>query len=175
LGMWDSARVRLGRVRQSRWLAVALIVGAVGCAGCGDESEGAGEATAGSTVAGSATGPGASGAAILIKTEVNLPTGVVLDGSSIGDSPFCAGGTFRDQAGGPSPGSMDRTFRCPEGTLRIGFTTGTGKDRKQTGSWTITSGTGAFAGLEGSGAMEIEVQPDSNRKGHETFTGTLGR
>ena len=68
---------------------------------------------------------------------------------------------------------MDRTFRCPEGTLRIGFTTGTGKDRKQTGLWKIISGTRAFAGLQGSGQMEIEVQRDSNTKGRETFTGTL--
>jgi hypothetical protein len=153
---------------------VALAVGVLGFPGCGDESGGADETTAAPTLAGSATDRGASGDAILIRTQVNLPTGVVLGGSSIGDSPFCPGGTFRDQPGGDNPGSMDRTFRCPEGTLRMGFTTGTGKDRKQTGSWKITSGTGAFAGLQGSGRMEIEVERDSNTKGHETFTGTLG-
>jgi hypothetical protein len=173
--MWHSSRGRLRRVRPGRWLAVALTVGTIGFAGCGDESGGEGETTAAPTVEGSATDLGASGDAILIRTQVNLPTGVVLSGSSIGDSPFCPGGTFRDQPGDDSPGSMDRTFRCPEGTLRIGFTTGTGRDRKQTGSWKIISGTGAFAGLRGSGQMEIEVQRDSNTKGHETFTGTLAQ
>ena len=173
--MWHSVRGRLGHVCQGRRLAVALTVGAIGFAGCGDESGGEGETTAAPTVAGSTTDLGASGDAILIRTQVNLPTGVVLSGSSIADAPFCPGGTFRDQPGGDSPGSMDRTFRCPEGTLRIGFTTGTGKDRKQTGSWTIIRGTGAFAGLQGSGQMEIEVQRDSNTKGHETFTGTLAQ
>jgi len=173
--MWHSSRRRLGHAQQGRWLAVALTLGAIGLTGCGDESDGAGGTTAAPAVAGSSTDAGASGGAILIKTQVNLPTGVVLSGSSIGESPFCTGGTFRDQAGGDSPGSMDRTFRCPEGTLRIGFITGTGKDRKQTGSWKITSGTGDFAGLQGSGRMEIEVERDSNTKGHETFTGTLAQ
>jgi hypothetical protein len=66
-----------------------------------------------------------------------------------------------------------RTIRCPNGTLRIGFTTGTGQNRKQTGTWKIISGTGAFERLQGFGQMEIEVEPGSNTKGHETFTGTV--
>jgi hypothetical protein len=123
--MWHS-RGKLGHVLQVRWLAVALTVGAIGVAGCGDESGGEGETTAAPTVAGGATDLGASGDPILIRTHVNIPTGVVLSGSSIGDSPFCPGGTFRDQDGDDSIGLMDRTFRCPDGTLRIGFTPGVG-------------------------------------------------
>ena len=97
---------------------------------------------------------------------------MILSGSSIGDSPFCPAGTFHDQRGDDGVGLMDRTIRCPDGTLRIGITTGTGRNRKQTGKWKIISGTGAFEGLHGSGQMEIEVERGSNRKGHETFTGT---
>jgi hypothetical protein len=51
--MWHSSRGRLGHVRQGRWLAVALTVGSIGVAGCGDESGGEGETTAAPTVAGS--------------------------------------------------------------------------------------------------------------------------
>ena len=133
--------------------------------GCGDDSGGEGETTAAATVS--------SGDQVLIKTRVNIPTGVVLNGSSIGDSPFCPGGTFADQDGDSIGWLMDRSVRCPEGTLRIGFTTGTGANRKQTGRWKIISGTGAFEGLQGSGQMEIEVERNSNTKGHETFTGTI--
>jgi hypothetical protein len=71
-----------------RWLAVALTVGAIGFAGCGDESEGEGETTAAPTVAGSATDLGASGDAILIRTQVNLPTGVSSADPPSGTRPF---------------------------------------------------------------------------------------
>jgi hypothetical protein len=148
-------------VRQVRWLGVALTVGAIGFAGCGGDSEGE-------------TTVGASGDPILIRTRVNIPTGVVLNESSIGDSPFCSGGTLRDE-GGDDTWLMYRTIRCPNGTLRIGFTTGTGQNRKQTGIWKIISGTGAFEGLQGSGQMEIEVEPGKNTKGQETFTGTVAQ
>jgi hypothetical protein len=159
--MWHSSRGRLGH--QVRWLAVALTVGAIGAAGCGGDSGGEGETTV-----------GASGDPILIRTQVNIPTGVVLNGSSIGDSPFCPDGTFRDEDG-DDIWLMRRTFRCPNGTLRIGFTTGLGQNRKQTGTWKMLSGTGAFEGLQGSGQMEIEVERGSNTKGQETFTGTVAR
>ena len=146
-------------MRQFRWLAVALTVGAIGFVGCGGDSGREGETTSASTVA---------AGAILIKTRVNIPKGVVLRGSSIGDSTFCPSGTFRDQPGDDS-WLLHRSIRCPNGILRIGFTTGTGQNRKQTGTWKIISGTGAFEGLQGSGQMEIEVEPDSNTKGHETI------
>ena len=95
------------------------------------------------------------GEAILIKTHVTIPTGEVLRGSSIGDSPFCPGGTFRDKDGNDTIGSVDRTFRCPEASLSNGFTRGVGQNRKQTIPWKIVSGTGAFEGPQGSGQMEI--------------------
>jgi hypothetical protein len=102
-------------VRQVRWLGVALTVGAIGFAGCGGDSEGE-------------TTVGASGDPILIRTRVNIPTGVVLNESSIGDSPFCSGGTLRDE-GGDDTWLMYRTIRCPNGTLRIGFYHGHGGSR----------------------------------------------
>ena len=162
---------RLDNVGQVRWVAIALTVWAFGFAGCGGDSGSEGATGASSTVAGDA---GASGEAIVIKTRVSIPTGVILEGSSIGDSAFCSGGSFHDEEG-DSAWLMYRALRCPDGTLRIGITTGTGTNRKQAGTWAIISGTGALEGLMGSGQMEIEVEPDSNSEGHETFTGTVTR
>jgi hypothetical protein len=120
------------------------------------------------------------GEAILIRTHVTIPTGEVLGGSSIGDSPFCASGTFRDRHGTADPsvppfGLVDRTFRCPDVTLRIGFTPGVPHGRTQAGPWRVVSHTGAYEGLEGDGQMEITYEPGSDTKGRETFTGTVVR
>jgi hypothetical protein len=70
---------------------------------------------------------------------------------------------------------VDRTFRCPDGSLRIGFTPGVRQGRTQTGPWKVLSGTGVFEGLQGSGQMETKYEGSSDRKGHETFTGTVAR
>jgi hypothetical protein len=110
--MWHSRGRRGTCARFDGWRS-PLTVGAIGFAGCGDESGGEGETTAAQTVAGGATDLGASGDPILIRTHMNIPTGVVLSGSSIGDSPFCPGGTFRDQDGDDGIGLMDRTFAAP--------------------------------------------------------------
>ena len=70
---------------------------------------------------------------------------------------------------------MDRTFRCPEGRLRIGFTPGVPQGRTQAGPWKIVSGTGAFEGLLGDGEMETKYERGSFDEGRETFTGTVTR
>jgi hypothetical protein len=113
------------------------------------------------------------GEAILINTRVTLPTGEVRRASVIGDSTFCPGGTFRDRHGDTDIALVDRTFRCPNGTLRIGFTPGVPGDLTQSGPWNVVSGTGVFEGLQGSGQMEIRKKPNSCLDGHETFTGTV--
>jgi hypothetical protein len=153
---------------------VALTVASIALACCGGDDEAGGPTAAPDAEAGS---PPATegGEAILIRTHVNIPTGEVLGGSSIGDSPFCPGGTFRDQHGNDDIGLVDRTFRCPDGTLRIGFTPGVPQGRTQTGPWKVLSGTGAFEGLEGSGQMETKYERGSHTKGRETFTGTVAR
>ena len=113
------------------------------------------------------------GQAILINTRMTLPTGEVRRASVIGDSTFCPGGTFRDRPEDTEIGLVDRIFRCPNGTLRIGFTPGVPDGLTQSGPWNVVSGTGVFEGLQGSGQMEIRKKPNSCLDGHETFTGTV--
>lgn len=109
-----------------------------------------------------------------------IATGEILQGSTLGGSPFCAGGTILDSHGSPDPavepyGLIDRKITCPDGTVRVGFTPGQTQGLTQTGSWTIVSGTGAFEGLRGSGEMEVVYDPDDDSLGHETLTGTVTR
>jgi hypothetical protein len=165
----------------------------LGLAACGDDDDDPGT-TAPEAVETTETTSGEVGEEILIKTHVKIdvpkgelrkgtPTGggEVLAGSTIGDGRFCSGGTFRDRHGTEDPaeppyGLVDRTFRCPGGTLRIGFTPGVPQGRKQSGPWKVVSGTGAFDGLQGGGQMGIEYDPKTGSSGDsETFTGTVSR
>jgi hypothetical protein len=140
-----------------------LMVSPLGIAACGDDDGDEGGTTASE-----------SGKPILIKTRLHIPTGEVLRGSTIGDSPFCSGGTFRDK----EAETVERTFRCPDGSLRIGFTaTGEPQGRTQAGPWAVRSGTGAYEGLRAGGRMKVtfETGSDTKTKGRETFTGTVTR
>jgi hypothetical protein len=161
-----------------RWLAVALTVTAIGLAACGDD-DGDEDATTAVPDAEATSSQSAQGAvAILIKTDLTIPNGEVLKGSSLGDSPFCPGGTFQDaHSEDHEIGLVDRTFRCPAGSLRIGFSPQAPTTRlTQSGPWHVVSGTGAFEGLEGDGEMEIEYEPHTRAtEGRETFTGTVAR
>jgi hypothetical protein len=61
-----------------------------------------------------------------------IATGEVLEGSTLGGSPFCVGGTILDTHGSPDPaeephGLIDRTITCPDGTVRGGLDTGGGR------------------------------------------------
>jgi hypothetical protein len=158
-----------------RWLALALTLGVLGLAACGgsDDSD-----------SGSATSSGvdnessqAAREEIVIKAQANLQgvedVGSVLQGSSLGDSPFCSGGTFTGGHGSVPAGSIDRTFKCRDGTLRIVFTPkpGAPNDPTVTGRWRVLSGTGAFEGAKGSGRMETKFETDTRAR--ETFIGTV--
>ncbi|MEX2553001.1 MAG: hypothetical protein WD627_08395 [Actinomycetota bacterium] len=157
-------------------LSVGLTVAVIGLAACGDDARDAGTAP---DVEASTPPATESGEAILINTRISFVeepfTGEVLNGSSIGDSPLCPSGTFSDQHGNDEIGSVDRTFSCPEGRLRIGFTPGEPQGQTQSGPWKILSGTGAFEELQGSGQMEVTYDPDNDMKGSERFTGTIAR
>ena len=107
-----------------------------------------------------------------------IASGEVLDGSTLGGSPFCAGGTIADTHASKDPameqyGLIDRTITCPDGSLRMGFTPSQTQGLTQTGSWTIVSGTGAFKGIHGSGKMEVTHDPNDDSLGRETLTGTV--
>ena len=154
-------------------LAGLLVVGA-----CGGGGEGASESSVQSeqieirtSVVGAAT-PG---------TEP-IATGEVVDGSTLGGSRFCVGGTILDTHGSPDPevALIARTITCPEGKVRMDITPEVSQemqheDLTQTGTWTIVSGTGAFEGLRGSGEMKIVYDPDPHAAARGTYTGTVTR
>jgi hypothetical protein len=167
----------LGKSGQARWLAAALAVTAIALAACGgggDEGD-----AAGTTASPSESVAGGEAEPILIKTRVNLPAGKILDGSTIGDSPFCPGGTVRDKHGTPEIGLVDRTITCQDGTLRMGFDPHEPVNDTQSGPWRIIRGTGAYEGWKGSGQTEMKYDPSDNRKhptrGRERYTGTVTR
>jgi hypothetical protein len=159
-------------------LVLALAVTAAGLAACGD-----GGTTASETrTAGSATSAGAAPAPqkILIKTDAkllgNVDTGRVVAGSTLGDAPFCPGGTWSGGHGNLDDNWLDKNIRCPNGTLRIGFDPRASKGRTDSGPWRIISGTGAFKATRGSGQMTMKFGPGQQpTEGHETFTGTVVR
>ncbi len=117
--------------------------------------------------------------AILIRTRVDLPTVDILDGSTVGGSPFCPGGTATDQHGTPEIGLVDRTITCRDGTLRVGFDPGLPAGDTQRGPWRIISGTGAYEGWSGNGDMVMRYDPRDRRRhptrGRERYTGAVTR
>ena len=110
-----------------------------------------------------------------------IATGEVLEGSAVGGTPFCAGGTIQDSHASLDPaveslGLIDRMISCSDGTARIVFTPEVvPQGQTQSGSWTIVSGTGAFEGLRGDGAMEVVYDATDDSLALETLTGTVTR
>lgn len=165
-----------------RRTVVLVLVGVLFLGACGGNEDDAADTSAAST-----TVP--RGEPIVIRTRMviatapgaePIATGEVLEGSTLGGSPFCAGGTILDSHGSPDPteepyGLIDRTITCPDGTVRVGLTPEQSQGLTQTGSWRIAGGTGAFEGLGGSGEMKVVNDPDDDSLGRETLTGTVQR
>jgi hypothetical protein len=162
--MRDVGEAHIEDSRRARWLAVALAISALGVAACGDGDDG--------NKSGAATTRTPDRKPIVIRTELNLPAGKILRGSSLGGSAFCPGGTLHDEPGSPAVGTVLRNIRCANGTLRIGFSPNSGTVAK--GPWKLLDGTGAYQGLRGDGQMVARFEKDG-RKGRETFTGTVTR
>jgi hypothetical protein len=163
---------------------VLLMVSLLGIAACdNDDGDEGGTTTgaeeAGTTAGGDETGTSAKegGEPILIKTHVaplnarGETTGEVLSGSTIGDSAFCAGGSFADAPG--EPPTVVRTFRCPGGTLTITFSP-TQSGLKQSSDWEVVKGLVRFEGLSGGGRMRAVFESKAG-EGRDTFTGTVTR
>ena len=115
---------------------------------------------------------------IVIKTRMNLPAGEILDGSMVGGSPFCAGGTVEDKhSTDPAVGLAEKTITCQDGTLRMGFDPQVPVGNTQRGPWRIVSGTGAYEGWSGGGQMVMRYDPGDKKehptRGGERFTGTV--
>jgi hypothetical protein len=109
-----------------------------------------------------------------------IATGQVVEGSALGATPLCVGGSIVDTHASNDPkveplGLIDRTITCPDGALRVVFTPGGFQGHAGPGTWTIVSGTGTFAGWHGSGTVEVEYDPDDDAVGRETLSGVVSR
>src|SRR5512134_2613931 len=162
-----------------RGAVVLVLAGVLSLGACGGD-----EKIAADTSAASATAP--RGEPIVIRTRKlvaaterkdPIATGDVLEGSTLGDSPFCAGGTVLDSHGSSDPTVwlIIETITCPDGTVKLRLEPDPSPSLNQTGSWTIASGTGTFEQLRGSGTMEAVYDPDPAAPAHVTLTGTVTR
>jgi len=169
-------------------VGMLVLVGVLFLGACGGD-----ENDAANTSAASTTAP--PGEPIVIRSRLivaaeersePIATGTILAGSTLGGTPFCAGGTILDSHASLDPamepyGLVDRTINCPDGTVRVGFTPEVGAEPAPQGQtpqrdvWTIVSGTGAFEGLGGSGKSEAVYGPNPSSPVRETFTGTVTR
>jgi hypothetical protein len=184
-GILAAGRTRRGAVVSRA--VVLVLVGVLSLGACGgDEDDAAG------TSAASATAP--AGEPIVIRATLTvaaeegsepIATGTVLEGSTLGGTPFCAGGTILESHASLDPTLkaylIDRKITCPDGTVRFGFTPEVGAgpapegQTPQKGVWTIVSGTGEFEGLSGSGKSEAVYGPNPSSPVRSTFTGTVTR
>ena len=160
--------------------AVLLMVSFLGIAACGDDHGNEGGTTASPDVETTSTIAAESNEPILIKTHLAPPnargktSGQVLSGSTIGDSAFCARGTFIDGPVVIPSRSVLRSFRCPGGTLTITFTS-TPPGVEQRSDWKVVNALGRFEGLSGGGRMRGVLDESGRGGGRETFTGTVTR
>ncbi len=170
---------------RARGAVAALAVAAASLTACSDDAGTHATATATATAttrATSSTGttltasPHGERKTIVIKTQVVDFDGKVVDGSLIGDSAFCAGGTLHHESGSPEIGyPAINVFTCGDSQLKIGFGPGPGQmnHRIQTSDWKVLEGSGDFAGVTGSGQMKVEFPRVGASNGQETFTGSV--
>ncbi len=147
---------------------VALAVAAVGLSACSSPADAPSPTPPPET----STSAPLGGDAILIETmiaDARLHTGVVLDGSLIGEAAFCSGGQSTGSSEGPT---ITTTFSCPEGTLTVQYAP-TQNSLVQSAPWEVVSGTGSFEGLRGGGFMVAAFTSDDPDSGQEIFTGTV--
>jgi hypothetical protein len=166
---------------------VLVLVGVLFLGACGGEDKDAVN-TSEATATAPADEPIVIRATLIVAAEEGsepIATGTVLQGSTLGGTPFCVGGTILESHASLDPKMkaylIDRKITCPDGTVRIGFTpeVGAGRDPEgqtpQKGVWTIVSGTGAFEGLSGSGQSEAVYGANPSSPVRSTFTGTVTR
>ena len=164
--------------------AVLLVLVVLCLGACGGDEDDAADTSAASTTARRGEPIVIRSTLIVAAEEGSEPiaTGTILEGSTLGGMPFCAGGTILDSHASLDPTMepylIDRKITCPDGTVRIGFTPEVGAEpqgQTQRGLWTIVSGTGAFEGLGGGGESEAVYGPRPHSPVRETSTGTVTR
>ena len=168
--------------------ALLLVLVSVLCLGaCGGDADDAADTSLASTSA-------PRGKPIVIRSTLfvaaeegsePIATGTILEGSRLGGTRFCAGGTILDSHASLDPKMksylIDRKITCPSGTVRIGYTPEVGADpapqgqTPQRGVWTIVSGSGEYEGLGGGGTSEDVYGADPSSPVRSTFTGTVTR
>ena len=178
---------------EERCLRLLVLVGALVLVGvlflgaCGGDGKDAADT-------GAASGTAPAGEQIVIRATLivaaeegsePIATGTVVEGSTLGGTPFCVGGTILESHASLDPKLkaylIDRKITCSDGTLRIGFTpkVGTGPapqgQTPQKGVWTIVGGTGEFEGLSGSGKSEAVYGANPSSPVRSTFAGTVTR
>ena len=153
-------------------VGLVLVVGACGAGGA--------VATSAAPTAGHDT------QAIVIRERVSIAamsgaeiiaTGDVLEGSTLGNEPFCRGGSIVDTHGSADPSLrlIVHTITCPDGTLSLAFAPDLAPGARDTGSWIVVGGSGAFDGLRGRGEMDVAYGPNPDSPADTTFTGTVSR
>ena len=164
--------------------AVAAVAGALFLGACGGGEDDEADTRAVSTTRATQRAIVIRDKLIIAADEGSEPiaTGTIVAGSTLGGTPFCAGGTILDSHASLDPKMepylIDRKITCPDGTIRMGLTPEVHTEQQsqtQRGSWTIVSGTGAFEGLGGSGEGEAVYDPDPQSPVRETLTGTVTR
>jgi hypothetical protein len=177
--------VRLLRAVVLVLAGMLVLVGVLFLGACGGEEKDAVNTNAATAPAGE---PIVIRATLIVAAEEGaepIATGTVREGSTLGGTPFCVGGTILESHASLDPKMkaylIDRKITCPDGTVRIGFTpeVGAGPDPEgqtpQKGVWTIVSGTGEYEGLSGSGKSEAVYGANPSSPVRSTFTGTVAR
>ena len=168
--------------------AVFLVLVGVLCLGaCGGDEDDAADASAASITAHRGEPIVIRSTLIVAAEEGSEPiaTGTILEGSTLGGTPFCAGGTILESHASLDPKMkaylIDHKITCPNGAVRIGYTPEVGADpaphdqTPQKGVWTIVSGTGEYEGLGGGGKSEAVYGSNPSSPVRSTFTGTVTR
>jgi hypothetical protein len=168
-----------------RRVVLLVLVSVLCLAACGGDGDDAVDTSVASTTAPRGE-PIVIRAAMIVAAEEGsepIATGTILESSTLGGAPFCAGGTILESHASLDPKMksylIDRKITCPKGTVRIGYTPEVGADpaphgqTPQKGVWTIVSGSGEYEGLGGAGKSEAVYGPNPSSPVRSTFTGTV--
>ena len=168
-----------------RGAVVLVMVGVLRLGACGGDEDDAADTSVASTTARRGEPIVIRATLIVAAAERSEPiaTGTILEGSTLGGSPFCAGGTILDSHASLDPKMkaylIDRKITCPDGTVRIGYTPEVGAVR--------SAGSDPRRALDdrqrhrrirmlgGGGKSEAVYGPNPDSPVRETLTGTVTR